>query len=116
MLLRQPEFSVYSKEASRDALFNLMGNIVHEHRHHLDISPDQVRTPDVHFYQEMNAYFTEFLWKAGHGDTNHYSIWTNDSSLGPAMRFHDFYERLYGHWWKPATPNPSTAWAGRQGP
>ncbi|HEX5035118.1 MAG TPA: hypothetical protein VFW62_11625, partial [bacterium] len=116
MLFRQPELTVYSKEAAREAFFGLMAGVVHEYRHHRDIQPGQIRTKDVHLYQEMSGHFSEHLWKAEYGDIYQYSIWTHDTSMGPAMRFHDFYERVYGHWWQGLSANQSTLKAGRQGP
>jgi hypothetical protein len=99
VLIRMPKLKNYSHDSSRNAFFEVMAMLVHEYRHHLDIEPGQKRTPLIHLHQEMRGHFTEFLWKALHGDNHQFSVFTKDISMGPAMRFHDYYELGYGHWW-----------------
>lgn len=119
MLIRQPEIQVYSRDSARKAYFGLMTSIVHEYRHHLDITPEQKRSKDVHLYQEMSAHFAEYLWRAEHGDTHNFATWVGNQAMGPALRFHDYYENVYGRWWKedskPSDPQQTFS-AGRQGP
>ncbi len=101
MLVRRFPMDLYSPQTSPDAFFMVLAKIVHEHQHHLDIRPGEVRTPFVHFYQEMSAHLREALWRAGHGDILKLKTLIEEGSGGLALNFRDSFEKDYGDWFQP---------------
>jgi hypothetical protein len=82
-----------------DVLRELLANVVHDDRHHVDLSQGLLArqtTEEFRFGLELKGHGTEFLWRALHGDPGWLARFTAHSALGFAMSFRDYYELFYG--------------------
>ncbi len=82
-----------------DVLRELLANIVHDDRHHIDLSKEPLSNQpaeEFRFGLELKGHGTEFLWRARHGDPGWLARFTAHSALGFAMAFRDYYEQFYG--------------------
>lgn len=91
MLLRSPKLKNYSAASLNDLLFETLGKIVHEYKHHLDIDLQK----RMELREEMMAFGREYLWRAEHGDVRMLNAFHADGNAGFALHFRDKFEEWY---------------------
>lgn len=96
MMVKDLPLDQYSYETRSDPIFVVMGKIVHEYQHFLDIDPTQVRSKAVVHLQEMRAHLQEALWRASYGDSWKLASFVRDGNSGFALHWRDKFESLYG--------------------